>query len=88
MDWKTVITQAQARNGLTQTRLAQQVGCSQASITDLLRGRTREPRYSLGQRLLDLSNGDTQNSKHLTGKPCGTTPTPQAPTTAQETNHA
>lgn len=40
---------------MTQPMLAKALGCSQASISDLMRGRTREPRYSIGQHLLTLA---------------------------------
>lgn len=56
MDWKNIIKQAQTRNSLTQTELAQRACCSQSCIADLARGRTLEPRYSLGLRLLELAN--------------------------------
>ncbi len=58
MDWKPVIAQVRAKQGLTQPQLAKLVGCSQACISDLVRGRVREPRYSLGLRLLELANSD------------------------------
>ena len=58
MDWKCIISQARARSGLTQPQLAQLLGCSQAHISDLVRGRQREPRYSLGLRLLELANSN------------------------------
>lgn len=69
MDWKNIIAQAQARSGLTQPQLAQLLGCSQAHISDLARGRQREPRYSLGMRLLELSNGSATARQHLARKP-------------------
>lgn len=69
MDWKTVITQVQGRHNLTQPQLAKLVGCSQAFISDLVRGRTREPRYSIGQRLLDLSKSDALYSQHPVREP-------------------
>lgn len=56
MDWRIIIKQAQTRSGLTQTELAQKAHCSQSCIADLARGRTLEPRYSLGLRLLELAN--------------------------------
>lgn len=64
MDWKTVITQVLARHGLTQPQLAKLVGCSQACISDLVRGRVREPRYSLGLHLIELTKSDAA-SRHL-----------------------
>lgn len=53
MDWKQHITQLQAK-GYTQQQIALECGCSQAGICDLVRGRTKEPRYAVGAKLLDL----------------------------------
>lgn len=59
MDWKNIIKQVLARNNLTQTEAALMVGCSQSCIADLVSGRTHEPRYSLGFRLLELLNSQS-----------------------------
>ena len=69
MDWKNIIKQALTRGGLTQVELAQLAGCSQSSIGDLMSGRTQEPRYSLGLRLLELSNAKTPARQHIARKP-------------------
>lgn len=66
IDWKHTVSQAQARNGLTQMSLAKLAGCSQACIGDLMHGRTREPRFSLGQRLLELANSDAADLAGVT----------------------
>lgn len=58
MDWKNIIKQALARRGLTQVELAKLAGCSQSGLGDLMSGRTQEPRYSLGLRLLELANSN------------------------------
>ena len=63
MDWKNITKQALANNGLTQVELARLAGCSQSGLGDLLSGRTQEPRYSLGLRLLELSNGGASARK-------------------------
>ena len=55
MDWKNVIEKIQARHGLTQPQIAEIVGCAQGSISHLVSGRTPDPRYSIGRKLLDLS---------------------------------
>ena len=86
MDWKTVITRAQVKHALTQPQIAALVGCSQACISDLVRGRVPDPRYSVGQRLLDLSMAKSLGRQHLTPKP--RTPKPQTPATAGEASHA
>lgn len=69
MDWKTHITRAQARRGLTQRQLADLVGCSQAYISKLVSDPQCEPRYSIGRRLIELSNGSAPNRQPITRKP-------------------
>ena len=54
MNWPNVIHELQRRRGLTQPQIAALVGCSQASISDLSTGKTREPRFYIGRALLDL----------------------------------
>lgn len=51
--WVQCITKLQA-NGLNQSQIALLCGCGQATVSDLLRGGSREPRYSLGVKLLAL----------------------------------
>jgi len=51
MTWKDYIA-ALAEKGVSQSQLAKQVGCGQATISDLASGKTREPRHSLGLALL------------------------------------
>lgn len=41
--------------GMRQPEIAQHVGCGQSTISDLMRGATKEPRYSLGQKILTLA---------------------------------
>lgn len=53
MDWKQIISELQAR-GYTQPQIARYCGCGQASISDLATGKTSQPRYSLGELLLQL----------------------------------
>jgi hypothetical protein len=52
--WAGIVKSVQRRTGLNQCQLAQECGCSQPSISDLVTGRTREPSYSIGKRLMDL----------------------------------
>ena len=77
IDWKNIIREAQARHGLTQVQLADLVRCTQAHISCLKAGLVTDPRYSLGSKLVELASAQPRKA-----------PTPQAPTTAQETNHA
>ena len=69
MDWKNITKQALVNSGLTQVELAKLAGCSQSGLGDLLSGRTQEPRYSLGLRLLELSNGGVPARQHIARKP-------------------
>ena len=55
MDWTRVITQARQKRGLTQYQLAELAGCSQFCISHLESGKTKDPRYSVGARLIELS---------------------------------
>lgn len=53
-DWPAVV-RALVASGLTQPQIAQQCGCGQATLSDLVRGKTKEPRYSTGFALLRLA---------------------------------
>lgn len=53
MNWKNLIADLQAR-GLSQPQIAAACECGQATISDLARGRTEDPRDSLGQALRAL----------------------------------
>lgn len=52
MQWKDYIA-AIFEKGISQSRLANLVGCGQTTISDLASGKTREPRYSLGIAILE-----------------------------------
>ena len=54
MNWKTIIADIQRHGELTQPQIAEKVGCSQATISDLVNGATKQPRYPLGAALIDL----------------------------------
>lgn len=54
MNWKTLISEVKAGLGITQAQIAQRVGISQVSVSDLETGRTREPSYSTGTALVAL----------------------------------
>ncbi|MBN8493225.1 MAG: helix-turn-helix domain-containing protein [Burkholderiales bacterium] len=43
------------RSGLTQPQLAEAAGCGQSTISELLRGKTTDPRTSTGLVLLRLA---------------------------------
>jgi len=54
MDWKIIITDIKNGLGLTQVQIAKQVGSSQASISELETGKTKEPGFAIGQALIAL----------------------------------
>ncbi len=53
MNWIDLITQLNA-HGLTQQQIAAACGCGQTTISEIAAGKTKEPRYGLGQKLIDL----------------------------------
>lgn len=54
MDWKIIIAEIQEYGHLTQPQIAARSGCSQATVSDLSIGKTKQPRHSLGEELLAL----------------------------------
>lgn len=54
MDWKIIIADIQRHGKLTQPQIAEKCGCGQATVGDLARGNTEQPRHSLGEALLAL----------------------------------
>ena len=56
MNWTKIIFELtdRAKGGITQTELAKRCGCSQATISDLLRGEIRKPSFTIGQKLVAL----------------------------------
>lgn len=55
MDWPQLISGLQRRK-LSHTQIAALCGCGQATIADLARRATSEPRYGLGRSLVQLSH--------------------------------
>lgn len=53
-DWKQVLAEIVACDGMTQMKIADIVGCGQATISDLAFGTTKEPRHSLGESIRAL----------------------------------
>lgn len=53
MDWKNLIAELIA-NGMTQPEIAARCGCGQTTVSELARGVTTEPRYTLGEKLKKL----------------------------------
>lgn len=67
MDWKKLIAEIQAQ-GLTQPQIAERCKCGQATISDLVGGRTGEPRHSLGEALRALHYEVTKIDRRKTAK--------------------
>lgn len=53
MNWPDLISSIQAA-GLSQPQIAKECGCAQSTISDLSAGRTRDPRFSIGEALKAL----------------------------------
>lgn len=53
MDWQKLLGELQAA-GWTQQQIAERVGSSQAAISDLRSGETKNPSYALGTALVNL----------------------------------
>lgn len=53
MNWKKLIYELQ-ECGFTQMQIAQSVGCKQPSLSDLATGKTKEPIYRIGERLVAM----------------------------------
>lgn len=56
MDWKSLLEDLGAR-GWTQPKLAAELRVSQSTISDLKRGATKDPSYTLGSALQALHAG-------------------------------
>lgn len=54
MDWKNIIAEIQRHGQMTQSQIAAEVECGQATISDLANGGTKQPSYSLGAALLKV----------------------------------
>jgi predicted transcriptional regulator len=53
MDWSELIKRLAAR-GWLQTQIAERVGATQSTVSELLNGKTGEPRYSVAAALIAL----------------------------------
>jgi len=53
MQWKTLIAEL-LDSDLTQQQIAEKCECGQATISDLARGITSEPKFALRQKLMRL----------------------------------
>lgn len=60
-DWPAIIAEIRKRGRMRLLDIAAECECSEATISDLVTGRSREPRHALGERLralhADVSRG-------------------------------
>lgn len=54
IDWPKII-RALVASGLTQPQIAAACNCGQSTVSDMLNGKSSDPRTSLGLRLLHLA---------------------------------
>ena len=54
MNWPALISDIQAA-GWSQPQIAAECRCAQSTISDLAGGRTKDPRYTIGERLKQLA---------------------------------
>lgn len=62
MDWKSILADLKAA-GRTQKDIATKCGCAQTTISDLATGKTDQPAYSIGERLMALHKSATRRRK-------------------------
>ena len=63
MQWKTAIADIQRHGKLTQPQIAKKVGCGQATISDLVNGKTLQPRWPLGEAIIALLKSVSKSSR-------------------------
>lgn len=59
MTWTQTIAEIQKR-GLSQSQIAAACRCGQVTISDLARGKTKQPHFVLGQALMALSKASDE----------------------------
>ena len=60
-NWPALISALQ-NAGWSQPQIAAKCGCSQATISDIATGRTKDPRYSIGAAIRNLAEECTRAS--------------------------
>lgn len=63
MNWKQLISEIADASGLTQAQIAAHTGLAQSSLSELLSGSTKEPRFSTGQKLVAMHRRYTRKSR-------------------------
>lgn len=59
MDWKQIISDMR-ENGLTQAQIAERAKVAQSFVSELSTGAAKDPRFSIGQRLISLHRSVTR----------------------------
>lgn len=67
MTWKTSIADLQS-SGCTQVQIAQEIGCSQATVSELLAGKIKNPSFPVGQALLAMHKREMRKFSKAQGK--------------------
>lgn len=62
MNWQNIIKELQAA-GFSQPQIAARCECSQASISALSIGKTKEPNFTLGQKIMAMHKLFTPKKK-------------------------
>jgi transcriptional regulator with XRE-family HTH domain len=62
MNWQLLLKTLTER-GMTQQQIATECGCSQASISDLATGKTKNPTYQIGATLQTLLKKSARQSR-------------------------
>lgn len=76
------------QSGLTQPQLAAAAHCGQSTISDLLNGKTADPRTSTGLALIRLANERCAAGIRLESALIGTAGAPAVPAEQQEARDA
>lgn len=61
MNWKNIISEL-INLQMTQQQIAEKCGCGQTTISELAIGKTQNPSFALGQKLIELLNGTKKES--------------------------
>ena len=68
MDWKQLILEITS-SGMTQAEVAAEAGLAQSAISDLVTGKTTEPRYSTGKKLVAIRRNRLSKRKRNSSPP-------------------
>ena len=68
MDWKQLIADL-AQLGISQAEIATKTGIAPSAISELATGKTREPRWTTGQKLRTLLSAEKRKASKPTPAP-------------------